>query len=612
MLRNPIKVAWLMSVLVASLSASLIALPLSARDARTVEARLLEDLKFLAGDQCEGRGIFTKGIERAADYLATEFKQLGLKPVNNETGYFQPFRIVGRAKLGKVNRVVLHGPQGQRISLEQGKHYQVVGFGVSGQVKAPVVFVGFGVIAQDPTWNDFTGLDVAGKVVIVLRRMPRADHADAPIFAAGINHPAAALQAKAANAALHKAAAVLFVNDAPLAAQNKDELMPFDYTAQSREPAHLPLVHVKRAVVDRMLASAGTSLAEVEAAINREARPHSLAIPGWQVELQTEIERDYITLKNVIGVLEGNGPLADETVIIGAHYDHLGYGERGSLARGVKAIHYGADDNASGTVAVLELARRFAERQQRQGRRLVFILFSGEEQGLLGSRHYCNHPIFPLEKTVVMVNFDMVGRLRDDKLTVYGTGTAKGFDKLIEELGKKHGFQINKVATGFGPSDHAAFYGRKIPVFHFFTGTHAQYHRPSDTVDTINVAGIRRIVEMAEELITHLAHLQPRPEYVAVASPVKPGATPVRGPRLGIMPNYDDTKEGVLVEDVLADSPAAKAGIQRGDRIVEIGGKPIPNLTAYMAVMAGFKSGDKVPILIVRGEKQIKLQAELR
>lgn len=612
MLRNPIKVAWLMSVLVASLSASLIALPLSARDARTVEARLLEDLKFLAGDQCEGRGIFTKGIERAADYLATEFKQLGLKPVNNETGYFQPFRIVGRAKLGKVNRVVLHGPQGQRISLEQGKHYQVVGFGVSGQVKAPVVFVGFGVIAQDPTWNDFTGLDVAGKVVIVLRRMPRADYADAPIFAAGINHPAAALQAKAANAALHKAAAVLFVNDAPLAAQNKDELMPFDYTAQSREPAHLPLVHVKRAVVDRMLASAGTSLAEVEAAINREARPHSLAIPGWQVELQTEIERDYITLKNVIGVLEGNGPLADETVIIGAHYDHLGYGERGSLARGVKAIHYGADDNASGTVAVLELARRFAERQQRQGRRLVFILFSGEEQGLLGSRHYCNHPIFPLEKTVVMVNFDMVGRLRDDKLTVYGTGTAKGFDKLIEELGKKHGFQINKVATGFGPSDHAAFYGRKIPVFHFFTGTHAQYHRPSDTVDTINVAGIRRIVEMAEELITHLAHLQPRPEYVAVASPVKPGATPVRGPRLGIMPNYDDTKEGVLVEDVLADSPAAKAGIQRGDRIVEIGGKPIPNLTAYMAVMAGFKSGDKVPILIVRGEKQIKLQAELR
>lgn len=612
MLRNPIKVAWLMSVLVASLSASLIALPLSARDARTVEARLLEDLKFLAGDQCEGRGIFTKGIERAADYLATEFKQLGLKPVNNETGYFQPFRIVGRAKLGKVNRVVLHGPQGQRISLEQGKHYQVVGFGVSGQVKAPVVFVGFGVIAQDPTWNDFTGLDVAGKVVIVLRRMPRADHADAPIFAAGINHPAAALQAKAANAALHKAAAVLFVNDAPLAAQNKDELMPFDYTAQSREPAHLPLVHVKRAVVDRMLASAGTSLAEVEAAINREARPHSLAIPGWQVELQTEIERDYITLKNVIGVLEGNGPLADETVIIGAHYDHLGYGERGSLARGVKAIHYGADDNASGTVAVLELARRFAERQQRQGRRLVFILFSGEEQGLLGSRHYCNHPIFPLEKTVVMVNFDMVGRLRDDKLTVYGTGTAKGFDKLIEELGKKHGFQINKVATGFGPSDHAAFYGRKIPVFHFFTGTHAQYHRPSDTVDTINVAGIRRIVEMAEELITHLAHLQPRPEYVAVASPVKPGATPVRGPRLGIMPNYDDTKEGVLVEDVLADSPAAKAGIQRGDRIVEIGGKPIPNLTAYMAVMAGFKPGDKVPILIVRGEKQIKLQAELR
>jgi Zn-dependent M28 family amino/carboxypeptidase len=165
-------------------------------------------------------------------------------------------------------------------------------------------------------------------------------------------------------------------------------------------------------------------------------------------------------------------------VVIGAHYDHLGYGERGSLAREVKAIHYGADDNASGTVAVLELARRFAEMRDRQGRRLVFIFFSGEEQGLLGSRHYCNNPIFPLEKTAVMVNFDMVGRLRDDKLTVYGTGTAKGFDKLIDELGKKHGFQIGKVPSGFGPSDHASFYSRKIPVFHLFTGTHAQYHRP--------------------------------------------------------------------------------------------------------------------------------------
>jgi hypothetical protein len=361
-----------------------------------------------------------------------------------------------------------------------------------------------------------------------------------------------------------------------------------------------------------MLASAGTNLGDIESAINREARPHSLPIPSWQVELQVEVERDFITLKNVIGVLEGKGPLADETVVVGAHYDHLGYGERGSLARGVKAIHYGADDNASGTVAVLELARRFAEIPDRQGRRLVFILFSGEEQGLLGSRYYCEHPVFPLEKTAVMVNFDMVGRLRDDKLTVYGTGTAKGFDKLIDELGKKYGFQITKVATGFGPSDHAAFYGRKIPVFHFFTGTHPQYHRPTDTVETINVPGIRRIVDMGEELIAHLATLQPRPEYVAVAQPAKPGGTPARGPRLGIMPNYDDTKEGVLVEDVVPDGPAAKAGIQRGDRIVEIAGKPVPNLTAYMAVMASLKPQDKVEITVLRGDKRVKLQAELR
>jgi hypothetical protein len=595
-----------------SIAVGLVAIPLAARDARTVESRILEDLKFLAGDECEGRGIFTKGINRAADYLAAEFKRLGLKPISPETQYFQPFRVQGQAKLTKPSQLVLHGPQGQRIVLEQGKHYQVVGFGSSGQVKAPVVFAGYGIVSKEPAWDDFAGLDVAGKVVVVLRRIPRADHAEAGIFAGGNNHPAAALQTKAANAATRKAAAVIFVNDAGLAASSKDQLMPFDYTSQSREPARLPLVHVKRSVLDAMLASAGTNLGDIESAINREARPHSLPVPGWQVELQVEVERDFITLKNVIGVLEGKGPLADETVVVGAHYDHLGYGERGSLARGVKAIHYGADDNASGTVAVLELARRFAEIPDRQGRRLVFILFSGEEQGLLGSRYYCEHPVFPLEKTAVMVNFDMVGRLRDDKLTVYGTGTAKGFDKLIDELGKKYGFQITKVATGFGPSDHAAFYGRKIPVFHFFTGTHPQYHRPTDTVETINVPGIRRIVDMGEELIAHLATLQPRPEYVAVAQPAKPGGTPARGPRLGIMPNYDDTKEGVLVEDVVPDGPAAKAGIQRGDRIVEIAGKPVPNLTAYMAVMASLKPQDKVEITVLRGDKRVKLQAELR
>ncbi|GBD36784.1 Aminopeptidase YwaD [bacterium HR36] len=488
----------------------------------------------------------------------------------------------------------------------------MVGFGTSGQVKAPVVFAGFGIVAKEPAWDDFAGLDVAGKVVIVLRRLPRLDHTEAPLFAGGSNHPAASLQTKAANAALAKAAAVIFVNDAGLAAQSKDQLMSFDYTSQSREPSPLALIHVKREIVDRMLATAGHNLANLEGAMAREGRPMSLAIPGWQVELQVQVERDFLTLKNVIGVLEGKGPLADETVVIGAHYDHLGYGERGSLAPGVKAIHYGADDNASGTVAVLELARRFAEVQDRQGRRLVFILFSGEEQGLLGSRYYCSHPVFPLEKTVAMVNFDMVGRLRDDKLTVYGTGTAKGFDKLIDGLGKKYGFQITKVATGFGPSDHTAFYSRKIPVFHFFTGTHPQYHRPTDTVDTISVAGIRRIVDMGEELIAYLAKVEPRPEYVAVAAPAKPGATPLRGPRLGIMPNYDDTKEGVLVEDVLPDGPAAKAGLQRGDRIVEIAGKAVPNLTAYMAVMATFKPGDKIEITVLRGDKRLKLQAELR
>src|SRR5581483_9038272 len=217
--------------------------------------------------------------------------------------------------------------------------------------------------------------------------------------------------------------------------------------------------------------------------------------------LSVSVERRRIPVKNVVGVLDGAGPLANETVVIGAHYDHLGYGGRGtgSLSTGPKAIHHGADDNGSGTTVLMELARRFGAEKGRQGRRLVFVAFSGEEMGLLGSRFYVDNPPIPLATTVAMVNMDMVGRLADDpatgrgKLEVGGTGTAKEFDGLIDALNAKYGFAVKKNKSGVGPSDHTSFYQKGVPVFFLFTGLHRQYHKPTDTVDLINFPGMKRI-----------------------------------------------------------------------------------------------------------------------
>jgi hypothetical protein len=417
------------------------------------------------------------------------------------------------------------------------------------------------------------------------------------------------------NAFRHQAAAVLFVNDRDTA-QGGDDLLTFGYTAVAPSRAKLPAFHVRRAVVDALLQSSlGTSLAEIEQDIDRGLKPRSFALPGWTADLEVNVQRGTIPVKNVVGVLDGHGPLAQETVIIGAHYDHLGYGGAGSLSQSKRAaIHHGADDNGSGTTALLELARRFGAIQDRQGRRLLFIAFSGEELGLYGSVHYCKKPLFPLEETAAMVNLDMVGRLRADgkgdskeKLTVYGTGTAKTFDKLIDAVNAKYGFRLHKIASGYGPSDQDSFYRKKIPVFFFFTGDHADYHRPSDTADKINVAGMRKVVDFVEELVRHLDRAPERPQYVRIVEP-RSARPEGRIPRLGIRPEYGDSDEGVLLSGVSDGGPAARAGLKEGDRITAIAGKPVKDLQAYMAMIAQHKVGQPLELSVQRKGKTLNVK----
>jgi Zn-dependent M28 family amino/carboxypeptidase len=305
-------------------------------------------------------------------------------------------------------------------------------------------------------------------------------------------------------------------------------------------------------------------------------------------------------------------------VVVGAHYDHLGYGGAGGSLAGLKrmAIHHGADDNGSGTTTVMELARRFAAMPGRQGRRLLFMTFSGEELGLLGSAHYCRAPLLPLADTVSMLNLDMVGRLRPDKdsgldkLLSEGSGTAAAFKDLVDKLAKKHAFKMVNKPSGFGPSDHASFCAKKVPVLFFWTDYHADYHRPSDTSDKINVPGMRRIADLGEDVLLYLTTVEKRPAFVEVkgGGPLSPS---MNGPRLGIRPSYGDDGDGVLLEGVQGGGPAAQAGLKEGDRIIEMAGKPVKNLQTYMEVMSGQKKGGTLEVRIIRDGKKMTVKVKL-
>jgi hypothetical protein len=578
---------------------------------KPVAARMRADLTFLASDACEGRGPGTAGIDKAADYIAAALRTAGLHGAMPDGSFFQPFIVRGSPSLEPGAEVSLTGPGDDVKRLALKDDFQIIGLSGSGTATAPVVFAGYGITCPEPSYDDYHGIDVSGKVVLLIRRAPRYGDKDHPFADDQTMQQHAALQTKIANAAKHKAAAVLLVNDA---SEKDDPLMEFGYA--SGAAGSIPAAQIKRTFADALLKSTvGKSLAEIEQAIAKDLTPAGAALRGCTATVSATVERKKIPVKNVVGVLDGVGPLADETVVIGAHYDHLGYGGTGSgsLAAGTKAIHHGADDNGSGTTTIIELARRFGGDKSRVGRRLVFIAFSGEEMGLLGSKHYVDHPLYPLDSTVAMVNLDMVGRLAPDpntgkgKLEVGGTGSAKQFDALIDRLNGTAGFEVKKNKAGVGPSDHTSFYLKGVPVFFLFTGLHRQYHKPTDTVDLINFQGMEQIADLAETLVRHLSTDTPRPEYVKGQGSLFTGGR-MSVPRLGFMPgNYDDDADGVLIGSVTKGGPADKGGVKDNDRIIAVAGEPIKNMTTYMLAMGKQKKNQPCEITVVRDGKQLKL-----
>jgi hypothetical protein len=640
-------------------------------EAAAIERRLAESAKYLASEELEGRGARTRGLDLAADYIAKQFEQAGLKTALIEGKPFQTFSITTAVDLGKENRLALTGPPAgegqppQTIELAVRKDYTPLALSGSGAFDAPLVFAGYGITAEAEKYDDYAGIDAAGKVVIVLRHEPQQDDPKS-VFDGTRESPHAWMSRKVSNAIAHKAAAVIFCTDdteiskkladarkrlqeaqdrlaaerekakkteapAPpqpdaqrkrlddlarqVEAQEKrvkdeeDPLLPLSHGG-SQAKADFPVFHCRRAALDRAIRSAlGTDLAQLEKAIDAGPKPQSRALPGWRAAGRADVRSEKAELKNVVAVKDGVGPRADETIVLGAHYDHLGLGGRGSLA-GKKTIHFGADDNASGTAVLLEVARAMARRAGKLPRRVAFAAFTGEEIGLLGSARYVQEPPIPLDKTIAMLNFDMVGRLRDDRLSIIGTGTGKEFEKLLDAIGNPEGLKINRVRGGPGASDQSAFYARGIPVLHFYTGMHGEYHRPTDAFETLNVAGMRRIATLAERLVVALAEAPARPDYVKVASPTGMAFDP-NAPVLGVVPGGPAGGGGVVLASVLEDGPASRAGLKADDVVTALGDDRIASVEDLLKALRKRKPGDTVKVGIRRAGEALSVDATL-
>ncbi len=656
----------------------------AAENAAESETRLRENVTYLASDALEGRGVGTEGLDKAAEFIARRFGELGLRTDLYDGTPFQTFAATIGAELGPAerNRLALVGPA-ERFDLKLSETFTPLATGGTGTFDAPLVFAGYGITArnlkrggQTVRYDDYAGIDAKGKVVIILRKTPLQGSKDSPFGDSRRPSTHALFTTKLKNALDHGAAAVIIVNDSKeltskreqdakllqaaldtladlreklaafssrsseyekLASQvakasgealelsqalasSADVLLPFTGAGPTSTQRKLPVLFCTRSAIDPVLKAAlGKDLATLEEEIDSDFVPQSAALASWRAAGESEVLETKVQIKNVVAALEGEGPLADETIVIGAHYDHLGRGEAGSLAPWTKDIHNGADDNGSGTAALLEIAHRLATAPEKPRRRIVLIAFTGEERGLWGSAHYCRQPRFPLEKTIAMFNLDMVGRLKNENLIVYGTGTAKEFDPLAERLSQQLGFKLTKYAGGFGPSDHSSFYAKRIPVLHLFTGSHTDYHRPSDDSQKLNIAGMRRVAEWVVEAVQATDAADQRPTYIKndkfeqIADASSSG-DPVGGdrPSFGSMPAYPNpAKDGVLLEVVMEGSAADKAGVKSGDVLLELGDAKTVDLDAFQAALTAHQPGDKVKVKVRRGDKIIEAEATL-
>ncbi len=560
------------------------------------------DIRTLAAPNMEGRGLGTKGIGLAADYIEGRLRALGLQPAFGKS-YRQPFPVKMGVSLGDRNK--LEG-------VADGD-WTPLGFSSAGAFSGPLVFAGYGIDATPIGYNDFDGIDVKGKVVLMLRYEPQ-EKDDNSKFDGRKPSRWSAMRYKVLKARERGAVAVIFTTG-PIQDEGKDKVPPL-VNDGPESPAGIAVIQVKTSVAQRWLKDAGIDLAQFQKDVDVDLKPRSRVLTA-NVSGVADVKPQFDNGENIAAILPGRGSLASEVIVLGAHYDHLGYGGEGSMKPNVHAIHPGADDNASGDAGVMNAAEllRDSLTDVPDRRTILFALFSGEERGLAGSGFFVNHSPVAVSSIKAMVNLDMVGAMREDKITAFGTDSAAQWKALVDTAGAGSNLKITETGDGYGPSDQTSFYAAKVPVLHFFTGAHERYHTPEDVADAVNFAGEARIVRLIVNVMSPLARGAVTPVYArATSAPAMEGDSRGYGAYLGSVPDYsamDATTGGVLLSDVRPGSPADKAGIRGKDRIVSIGGTRIENLYDMSYALQDHKPGDTVDIIVVRGGERLTLRATL-
>lgn len=566
---------------------------------------LLGEIKTLSAPDTEGRAAGTPGADLAARRIAAVFAEARLAPAGDAGTYRQAFEVPTGIRLAAANGLHVLAPEARSLTL--GQDFAPLPTSENGTVDGEVVFAGYGITATDLHYDDYAGLDVKDKIVLVLTGEPRPTDPASPFRRPEAYHYTERSH-KVINARQHGARAVLLVQRP----SPRPERLPV--LRGIAQPWGIPAVFVTRAVAETLLTGAGAHLAALADRIDRTLAPQSTALPGTRVRVEVALVREHGTTANIIGILPGNDVrVRDQAIVIGAHYDHLGRGGEGSLAPDeVGKIHPGADDNASGTAAVMALARAFAA-SGGTPRTLVFVAFSGEEMGLLGSSWYVSHPVVPLGHTVLMVNLDMGGRLKNGKLYIGGVDSGTGLRGIVADAVRRLGLDGDLRGDPFAPSDHTSFYVAGRPVLFFFTGAHGDYHRPTDTWEKINAPGLEKVTTLAARIVEAVGHADLPPTYVKInAPPPTHGRSGGYGPFFGIVPDFAGSNHaGVQITGVRAGSPAERAGVETGDVIVKFAGVTVKSLDDLTFALRGKRAGDRVDVLLLRNGRERSVEAVL-
>ncbi len=578
-----------------------------------------QHLFTLANEYMQGRKPGTEGIERAAQYIEFHFDRLGLEPAfaegDGDTPWRQPFRIGESLTLASQSMTMTK--DGSTTAFVSGTDFNALGYGSSGQITLPVTFVGYSIPQGSEDYSSYDGkTDLSGQAAMVLRFEPMDENGQSLWTDEGWSF-AASLVSKFRAAESRGADAIILVNP-PMADDERATALETLESSQGGRSLDIPIVHLSAEAADRMLRAGG--LGSLEEMITRANIATTIEkLEGVDVTIDAKIDRDPVMTSNIGAILPGEGDLAGEYIVIGSHYDHLGVASFGSRFPG--ELHLGADDNASGTSGMLTAAELLADSWSDVDgpkRSVLFLAFSAEESGLIGSRHYVRNPIVPIERHYLMINMDMIGSL-GAALEAGGVGTSEGLEALARPAFEKSGIDIKtSLSVGSGRSDHASFDAENVPNIFFFTGITDQYHTPDDTADTINLVGAARIATMAADLGLAAA-INPEPlPYAEKDGDAEPQRQRMGGPggvkvRVGIAPgDYSGEAGGILIARVFDGTSAADAGLKEGDRITVWNGEAVKTVQDWMPLLTTHNPGDTIDVTIVRDGEEMTIPMTLK